>query len=721
MLFGEKSDNDVDEAQILAPDDISVLLRCAHHYFFTNRTSLAVPIFHKCRLMGAASDCNFLLAMALRSIDPSGNQDEWLRLATEAATDLSGTQQLDALSLTISTLCATAQFEKCEVLIATPGLQFEVVECLKASLSIARKQFADAARQANAAADGLTDASSTEVIRFVGETLLRVGAISKALPMLEKVALASKQINDAWDTVNAARKLQDFACIRRICRQWREAGVLDPLLIDIEVAVLERFAPLEAIDLVKQLVEKMPDDDILHLRLGRLAVEFDKPELIWRDIATLPNARTASVEVGAEVVQYLIAIDEHAAAVEYAYELLRHNQTDPIALQAIAFAVIPTNPPEEVINKPIVVGPGIAFCLKEEGSGSERWYVIKSDDSEPSFPDEIAPTHGLAKKVLGRSLGDNLLLSGESVGGRYAVLKELKSKYVYRAQRVLEEWELTFPDIHFVESVRLGEPKGELEMPDFTPLILKAHEQQRTIEHFLALYREYPVTIHMLASSLAKSDFETLCFLARNENGGIRCADGEMNSLRTAVDAIDAGAVIVLDLSAIATLDLLDLCETVLCSPFRFTITTNTLQEIRRLRDSERDRLNHSGYMSASNTGLGVQFVEVPKDRIEEGIRKVEAILDVLTKHVECVDAGELIEVTPSTREMALRVLGLHGAEIAVFASRPGHVLFTDDLAAAIWTKHNFGNDRVWIQPLLAALGASGHISWLSITMRRQG
>jgi tetratricopeptide (TPR) repeat protein len=711
ILFASDVDADIAEAQNLAPDDATVLLRCGRHYLFTNRPSLALPALRKCQTLKPTAEVSFVLAMALRATDSLNNRSEWLALAKRAAADPDASPQLDAARLVVSTLCADRQLAEAKAFVAASGLPQIAGQCFLGWIAVSQKMSAEAAKLAEDAFTSLTDEAPIDIARLVAETLLKVGSIHHAVPILEKVATQTHQITDAWDAIDAAKRVRDVACIRRIGRNWRDAGILDPILLEAEVAVLEVFAPQEALTLLQELVVKAPDDRILRFRLGRLASDLDRPELIVRDVSLLPESDRVSAYVGAEVATYLSAIGDHAAAIRYAYDLLRHHQDEPSANAALAYAVIPAHPPEEVFGDATRIGFGSAFALLEEGADQPRWYVLKDYTTGPSFPEDIAPDHALAKRVIGLACHDRVLISGDELDGRYGAIQEIKSKFIYRAQKILNEWEIHSPD-SYIQTIRLGKPEGEKELLDYTPLIRRTYERERRIDEKLQLYRDLPATVHMVAASLGKSDYETLCYLARTPDIGVRCCDGRVETFQSAIDAFRSASAIVMDITAIATLDLVNNLESLLHSPHEIVVTTRTLQEVRHLRDERREQREHSGYVSTSSTGIGIQLTELDPHQIENAWQRAQSILDSIVQRATCVDVPELIDLTIEDRDQAIETLGLPGAESALLASRPNHVLYTDDSAAAAWSGKLFGAVRVWTQPVLAGLAMDGHLSW---------
>ena len=274
----------------------------------------------------------------------------------------------------------------------------------------------------------ITESTDIRIVRLLAETLCRLGDHANAFPLWQRVADRTKHIADAWQVVETAVRLKRYDLVLRLCRQWREAGVDDARLLDAELAVLEQFAPQEALQLLSQQVELHPENSLLRLGLSRLALQLDRPELACGDVGKLPPPSEVRVDNGSAAVHLLTELKKFDDALRYAYDLLRANRDKPEANLTLGWLVMTAGLPEGVLSPPSEVVPGTAVCFAEEAVSGVQWRVIEDHPGGPAFPEDLAPEHGLAKRLMGLRVGDVFVLAGDEVDGRKArILRSWRS------------------------------------------------------------------------------------------------------------------------------------------------------------------------------------------------------------------------------------------------------------------------------------------------------
>ena len=97
---------------------------------------------------------------------------------------------------------------------------------------------------------------------------------------------------------------------------------------------------------------------------------------------------------------------------------------------------------EEDWEEPAVVEPGCSVLIKSDDEQS--WWQILEDGEERYESRELSPSDDLAIRLLGRSVGDVLLLR-EEFGGLSCEITAIQSKYVRAYQETAEEFSTRFP------------------------------------------------------------------------------------------------------------------------------------------------------------------------------------------------------------------------------------------------------------------------------------
>ena len=100
---------------------------------------------------------------------------------------------------------------------------------------------------------------------------------------------------------------------------------------------------------------------------------------------------------------------------------------------------------DQDLVEPDNVAPGCAVLLK--GRPGEKWWQILGDGEEPFSHHEQKPSQDLAQQLLGRRVGETVVLR-EGLEDLSYEIKALQSKYVRAYQETCDEFSTRFPWKH---------------------------------------------------------------------------------------------------------------------------------------------------------------------------------------------------------------------------------------------------------------------------------
>jgi len=185
------------------------------------------------------------------------------------------------------------------------------------------------------------------------------------------------------------------------------------------------------------------------------------------------------------------------AAIQFAYDLLRSHYSAPEAHRAFLCSMSPGPNRAELPPSP-AAGPGVAVQYSEPGRPSS-WIVI--EDCEPIHQElnEVGLSSHLAKRLDGKKVGETFQISEH----RPAKVEGLLSKFVYRYQRVLSDWETTFPDEFGVKQIPLTtDPSGRA---DLTEILRVLDQQEKDHQRIENIFRQGSMPIAMFANGMVET------------------------------------------------------------------------------------------------------------------------------------------------------------------------------------------------------------------------
>jgi predicted Zn-dependent protease/transcription elongation GreA/GreB family factor len=580
-----------------------------------------------------------------------------------------------------------------------------MVATIKANLALTQSQAAGAGRLLDEAVAARRPDESRCATDFLARTLMEAGRPVDALPLLQELFKAQTPNFDVGLLLNCAARLKQDQIVLDTCEALHERGVRHWQVVEFETRYLEEYDFKKAISRLEEFITANPSERLPKLRLAIIKTRYGQNEELQISEEILPRPEELPMPYALPVVQLLQWHDQARLAADYSYRVLRAHYSEIEAHKAYLASLLTGNRPDEIPATMDQVEVGSAVQYAEGGNAPTGWFVI--EDSEPlnSEFEEISANSEIAHELLGKRVGDSFVLSKSPVKDRVGRIAQILSKYTRRFQVVGDQMQLKFGAQSIIQTIRLPSP-DQVTAADLQPMLDSVKVRSETAAKLRELYRLNVITLHLYSHQLHHSAHEGLLDLAISEDDFIRCAPTQVEALGSALASLGTKSTIVVDLTALATLQLLGISRQVLTgSAFRFVMTPATFTELQEIRAKSRATTAHDTlYYEKGQHGIA-------KTTAEDSERQkavFEEFFGYIEQHVSVVPVPQVATLTPQRRELLEKILGHYGLESALLALSPGHVWWTDDFAAAEVAKSEFGAERVWTQALLEYLGKLG-------------
>jgi hypothetical protein len=535
-------------------------------------------------------------------------------------------------------------------------------------------------------------------IDFLARTLIEAGRLADALPLLQELFNAQTPNFDVGLLLNCAGRLKQDKIILDTCQALYERGVRNWELVEFESRYLEEYDFPKAIGRLQEFITANPTQRLPKLRLAILGTRYGQTDLVQISEEILPPPEDLPMPYAVPVVHLLQWHGQRKLAVDYAYRLLRCHYSELAPHKAYLASLMPGSLPEDIPAAMERVEIGSAVQYAEGDDTALGWFVIEDTDKLNSEFEEIAPQSDIARELLGKKVGDSFVLAKSSIQNRVGKIVQILSKYTRRFQVIGDQMQLKFGTQSVIQSMRL--PSSErLTAADFQPVLdsVKAHSE--AVSKLREIYRSTVVTLHMYGHRLGHTAYEGLIDLAISEDDFIRCALPEIEILANALATLGSKSTVVVDLTALATLQLLGISRQVLTSTaFRFVMSPATFTELQQLRAESRFSMAH-GTMYYEK---GQHYLS---ETTEEDAKKkrvaFEEYMQCVERNVNVIPVPQLATLTLERRDLLEKILGRYGLESALLALSPSYIWWTDDFAAGEVAKAEFGVERVWTQAIL--------------------
>ncbi len=706
----EGAGRDIENAHALEREDSNGL--CEYGILLRNRGNLsgATEVFRRAIKIGGRDDAEFHLAVTLRERDQPGDLKEAAEILVGAvanpATIPSG-DYLFAVGCAVDALSRLERWNQAEVLLAElPNDQIPpaAMFTLRSRLELSRGDAANASELADEALAELRPGTSADERRNLAALLHDLGRYSEALVIWESIiqiagfaqpgenAQTGATASDTRRLLECATRLGRNEVVLEVCRKLRADGALVEGAFEFELEILERNDIPSAIRLLDQYLSVHTGERVMMLRRSVAARKIGRNELAVTDPESMPPAREVLPSLGRVAVDLMREAGRPNEALSYAYELLRRNPADPDAHRAFLSALGPFGPMPTVPDFE-TAQLGCAVCFVEQDTDVETWALLEEAPDGEESAGEFGPSSALMKQLRGRRLGDKFQLPEGRFSRRTAVIKQLISKYAYRYQDCLYGWEARFPGLPEIEMTH-GNSRASIEIPYNMDAVSSGMSPAEVRGNAHKVYAVTPIPIHGYAQRVGHSDLQAILTLAGRPDAIIKCCQGSEEDLEAALTAYSRANSIVLDLTAIATLCLLDRLNLLKTWARRFIVSQATLHELRRTQFDD-----SALALSALANGVG-----------GPGELQLRGLADIVASVCTISDGAVLSTLSGERREKLIGYFGRHGAESIVLASMPGHVLWTDDRVIANLARTEFGVRRIWTHSAFRARAQSGSL-----------
>jgi len=675
-------DEDVITAYSLDPEDPTVVREYGRLKLRRGEVQDAIRILRSELQEDSRPDLKLLLANALSGIDQAGARQEALPLYKSLLADPSETDfafRMHVIEAVLADLAKDQRWDEGRSILAQlkpATVSAAAFAAFQSRLELTSGNREKASTLATSARDALDDDARHDDLRLIAILFADLGRDRDAFPLWQRLAATPDLGFDTSRLIDCALRLGEHGIFLSICDQLRKKGQYDKDLVHAEVGVRERDDIEGAIRILQEYLARAPEDRTARLQLSDIGLRLNRPELVVSDPASMPAPDDVPHENWKLIVHVIKSGGHLIEALRFAYRVLRGHFDDPEAHRAYLASLLVTGPRPDIPVTVESVVPGTAVAFIEDRTSLEEWRVIEEEYEPNASLQEIGPDHFIARELVGKRVGDTFLLARGSVTSRAAKITQILDKHVYRFQDCIGNFQKRFPELPDIQSVRMGiklDPSG-VPQPDLTEFFASFDKIVAHHESALDAYRSQPLPVHLLAKMSGHSDFEEYVRIALDESVIVRCCDGSAPEHVLAIAALKTASTVVLDLSALATLALLDALDELSGFQCSVAVSELTLAELANSFETGKFDGREMGCLG-KESGRYVFETRDPES-LDRQRALVQTMVEKVRSHCTIEGCPELAAVAPDKRVPLIKLIGGHSAQSVLLASL-GFCIFT--------------------------------------------
>ena len=587
-----------------------------------------------------------------------------------------------------------------------------------AKILVEKEQKQDALSLLQEARDYALDTGSIRERDAVAEELQKLEQYGAATALYEKIA-------DLTQYTPLTRKL--LCC-------YYQTGELGQALEICQNILKQKGPPLEIIELAAGIQEELgnlsesrrlcerylavhPDDELMRLRKARL--DFRTQAFGEVDRYLQSDIDTSKLDlISIFGLAEIYGIRGHRRkTIDLLYETLRKHYNDGRAHEKYIFECLLRNQGDDAWLNATQADVDTAICVEDE-SGKRIWYVIEDREDVEIDRNEIQPSHQIAQQLLGKSVGEEIVLRDSPLGQKKGKIVEVKSKYVHACRDSMENFETRFPDasgLHQLTIQGLDSDDQEYVWQQFEPFLKIVRERKALVNKAVDVYSKERFPIGAFADRLGEHPLDAWIALMRQPDPGIQCCQGTAAERNIALDLLENPNVkLVIDLTSLMTIHMIGLQDRVVATFGKFLIAQSTIDEIQNCIIARRGRQSQ-GFSGLTHERGHYVHTKISKEVVQSQEKYLKKILRWIRKNCEVTPIKALESMDRHQREEREKLLGKSFFDSALIALEPNQILFSDDLhlrSIGKLDKHDteYCTNGVWTQVVLEICTKRGHI-----------
>lgn len=499
-----------------------------------------------------------------------------------------------------------------------------------------------------------------------------------------------------------------------LCRVVRKKYGIMLKHTEIEIGVLEEINDLpESKKLAIEYAGKFPENLSVKLRLARLNYLSGNVSELENFLSAEIDYTAVSLEDGLTIASFLPQVGKVKESFDLMYELRRKFFAKAEA-HSFYLANFFTNDRDvmEWLNSE-TVAENFAVCI-ERIDGQREWYVIDSRPDADFQKREFHLEHPLVKKLLGKKIGDKILLKKSAHNEELAEIVEIKSKYVYALHETMSVYEAMFPDRNDFWTIHVGEPDAtEDEVGNrFEKIHAMLANRSKQKNQVMNLYQTANLTVGLVAGSLGLTAFDAWELLVSSPEVLTYCSGGNQPILERAVSLLsqDEPPRLAADITSIHLARSLSMADNIVEYFGKLLIAPTTLFSLyRKLGELKKNR--NSGSLSLVERDGVLYKNEVTPEEIETHISYLEDLIDWIENNCEPSPHRTGFDMERNQKAQIRKVLLPEFFDTSLIVTGEDCLFFTEDDRLGSSSTNELGIRRTWMQPVLLALKNNETIS----------
>lgn len=502
--------------------------------------------------------------------------------------------------------------------------------------------------------------------------------------------------------VIALFKAGNSATALKICKNVKYEPGQEKFYIETEAFILQEIGNLpDARAAYEKYLKNNPDDLEIKLRLATINLKARNFDLVDDFLNSEIEILALPTDLAVLLSQLYSAREMDRKALELAYELRRSFGTGEMHAHYLYMFFSCSDRNEEWLDATeVAVNTAVAI---ESDNGRTENYLIEDRQDVILSRGEINIANVMTQRLLGKKIGDTVLLKDSPISKKHGKIIAIKSKFVHAFHESLDLTESDLIDIPGFLSVPIGKPQKAGELPEGLETIIKTNSsgKKTLINHAEDLYKKGAISVGAFARLIGKNVIDVWGAIVKREDIGLKA------SLSNSQIIINQPNVVI-DVISLLTIHGLNVQDEVAKCFGVIGIGQSTVD---LLSDKlvELNSFGARGFLTLGQNENGYVKEEVSADNVAKTNEHLESILAWLDKYCKIHPCNAALNMDRQKKLKWDDSIGKSFIDSILIAEETNSLLFSDDLILRRIAQ-SFKVEGLSIQQVLDTCLSQGHI-----------
>jgi transcription elongation GreA/GreB family factor len=377
----------------------------------------------------------------------------------------------------------------------------------------------------------------------------------------------------------------------------------------------------------------------------------------------------AGIEGKSRASELALRIGDADEALRLAYDGASAAAAQPY-IQLAYVNIFTQHEDDAIVQDPSCVEVNSRVLLRDR-DGETQTYFITDDARVEIRAGELAATDPVAIALVGKRVGESVVLRSGTYSERVLEIVEIRSRFVHLFQDILSNFPKRFPSSAALQAFKVEPEENTGALSAFTRSL---EDQEHSESALVDAYDRHAVPLGMLALKLGRTLVDAYGAVCSRAGAPMLVEFSDLAS--RAKGTLDAQTGIVLTRSALVTCQHLDLLQTLSQHFANLFVPRSLVDELLEEREGLR-RYERDGYKGALSRSGQVHLVERSPEAIQLQMVAIDELLAWVSS--SCVASPRPLSALSLARERA-KLIGVSSTDALALLSAENTQLYADDL-----------------------------------------